>query len=154
MDEKSEVLQKKRDLQRELFAALERLKNGEPLNVELRQKAQNRALRINIASVAKEAGCSRTLIGYKGCVFPEVRMAILDEISKQRDPDSKGDLILNLKNEISELKDQLDMRDDAYAELVLRTRAFERGLLPSGRPVQPASATDMKASLIIVGSNK
>lgn len=53
--------------------ALQRLIEGEPKNKGLKELASKGILRINSASVALEAGYSRTLIGMDGCRYPIVR---------------------------------------------------------------------------------
>lgn len=57
--------------------ALARLIDGKPHNRELAQKAKEGKLRINISSVARESGRSRTLIALEKTKYPEVRRAIL-----------------------------------------------------------------------------
>lgn len=135
-----------------LLSALERLKSGAPTNPDLVEAAEKGRLRINVSAVAKEAGCSRTLIGYSGCAYPEVRTAVLEAIpSSRREGETMKEEVLRLRNEVSELEDKLAVRDTTYAELVLRTRAHERGILPNSKRVNPATRAQRRASLSIVG---
>ncbi len=59
-------------IENEIRMALKRLLNGEPEDAQ----NQKHPTRITIASVAREAGCSRTLIGYNNCVYPKMRELI------------------------------------------------------------------------------
>lgn len=72
-------------VEQNLIDALERLKKGEPKNPGLAKKARVGKLRINPTTVAKEAGCSRTLIGLDECAYPKIR----DQVLKYRDTASK-----------------------------------------------------------------
>lgn len=62
---------------RDLENALERLIDGKPKHRKLRALAAAKKLRINVLSVALEAGRSRTLIGSNDCRFPDIRKRIL-----------------------------------------------------------------------------
>ena len=67
-----------RKLEQEYRDAFERLKSGRGIrDSALRRRAQNGQLRINISTVAREAGHSRTLIGMDGCRFKALRDEIL-----------------------------------------------------------------------------
>ncbi|AQV93185.1 hypothetical protein BJN34_04645 [Cupriavidus necator] len=135
-----------------LLSALERLKSGAPTHPDLAKAVEMGKLRINVSAVAKEAGCSRTLIGYSGCAYPEVRTAVLEAIpASRRTGETMKEEVLRLRNEVSELEDKIAVRDTTYAELVLRTRAHERGILPSGKRVNRATRGERRASLSIVG---
>ncbi|MGA0534235.1 MULTISPECIES: hypothetical protein [Hansschlegelia] len=66
----------------DFMAALARLEAGRPTNRALIQRAARGRLKINIVSVAIEAGHSRTLIGHAGCRFPAARTAILASMAR------------------------------------------------------------------------
>lgn len=57
--------------------ALERLRLGKPKHPDLARLATQGKLRITVASVALEACRSRTLIGFAGCRFPDIRDRII-----------------------------------------------------------------------------
>ena len=56
--------------------ALERLVNGKPNDKTLRERAAKKTLRITIATLALEAGRSRTLIGSDDCRYPDIRAKV------------------------------------------------------------------------------
>lgn len=62
-----------------LLDAWERVKEGRPQNPKLIEQAKRGKLKATPTSVAIEAGVSRTLIGYDGCRYPDVRKKILGE---------------------------------------------------------------------------
>ena len=135
-----------------LLLAIERLKAGKPNHPALIQAAADGRLRITVTNVAKESGFSRTLFGYRDCPYPEVRAAIL----ASHDPSTSSretltEQVARLRHEVAELEDKLVARDTAYAELVVRTRAYERGILPDGSRVKPASKRERQAAIAIVG---
>jgi hypothetical protein len=59
----------------DFWAALTRLKN---------KLSSGQAVQISFKAVAEEAGRSRTLIGYNGCPYPEVRKAVGQAIIDQK----------------------------------------------------------------------
>lgn len=61
----------------DLRAALGRLRRGQPLHPDNVKAKREGRLRISVASVAKEANRSRTLIGIEGCAYPDVRREVL-----------------------------------------------------------------------------
>lgn len=67
----------------DFFNALERLKNNKPVNRILLARSKRARLKINFSTVSQEAGHSRTLISQKSSPYPEVRAAVLAEITKQ-----------------------------------------------------------------------
>lgn len=62
-----------------LLDAWDRVREGRPRDPELAEQAKQRRLKANPSTVSKEAGVSRTLIGYDGCRYPEVRRKILNK---------------------------------------------------------------------------
>jgi hypothetical protein len=73
--------------------ALARLKAGMPLNEDLKKKQRVGKLKINILTVALEAGRSRTSIGLENCRYPDIR----DQILRMRPaPSSKGESMQNI----------------------------------------------------------
>lgn len=138
------------DYENILLNALARLKHKEPQHPDLIKKLKNGKLRINISTVCQEANCSRTLIGFKGCSYPKIREMVLNhnEITDLSKENSK-EVIRRLRNDISELKDKIDQRDIAYAELLLRARALERSGLSSQK--SNISKKESIASIAIIG---
>ncbi|WP_426803430.1 hypothetical protein [Xanthomonas campestris] len=94
--------------QRRLEDALRRLRDGEPAHPQLRASLDSKLCAgktynlVSIANVALEAGVSRTLIGYDGCQYPAIRMAVLK--AKKAAPSSS--VIKTLRQEIAELRRQ------------------------------------------------
>ncbi|WP_338338972.1 hypothetical protein [Xanthomonas euvesicatoria] len=92
--------------QRQLKDALKRLRDGEPAHPKLRASLDSKLGAgksynlVSIANVALEAGVSRTLIGYDGCQYPAIRMAVLK--AKKAAPSSST--IKVLRQELAELK--------------------------------------------------
>jgi hypothetical protein len=77
-----------RDTEADFLAAYKRLSIGAPNNNELRQRAALGALEINISTLAKEAGHSRTLIGTRYTKYPSVRALIFPDEKMTRDSDT------------------------------------------------------------------
>lgn len=83
--------------------ALRRLLSGNPRHDQNVKLAKRGRLRVTVATVAREAGRSRSLIGSDGCRYPEVREAVLramrgsDEREKSRP--SSADLVKNLRKD-------------------------------------------------------
>lgn len=65
-----------RDTEADFLAAYRRLSIGAPNDHGLRQRAALGSLQINISTLAKEAGHSRTLIGMRNTKYPNVRALI------------------------------------------------------------------------------
>ncbi|MBM6579923.1 hypothetical protein ILT44_07000 [Microvirga sp. BT689] len=65
------------DAARDLLDALNRLRRGSPIHPDLRKLKEEGKLRINVATVAKEARRSRTLIGSNKCAYPQIRAEVL-----------------------------------------------------------------------------
>lgn len=140
------------DTRSALFLAIERLKAGKPNHPALRQAAADGRLRITVTNVAKESGFSRTLFGYSDCPYPEVRAAILaSHAPSTSDRETLKEEVARLRHEVAVLEDKLVARDTAYAELVVRARAYERGILSDGRPIKPAPKKERQAAFTIVG---
>lgn len=72
-------LRMSRDTEADFLAAHRRLSIGAPYNEELRQRAALGKLEINISTLAKEAGHSRTLIGTRETKYPRVRALIFPD---------------------------------------------------------------------------
>ena len=78
----------------DFLGALARLMNSSPNSQELKTAASEGRLRINISTVAKEAGRSRTLIACTGLGYDDIRSAILASMGSIEDvaaPAKMGD---------------------------------------------------------------
>ena len=73
------------EIEQHFMDAFARLQAGKPKDKILQTAAKLGTLRITVTSVAKEAGHSRTLIGHKGCKYPNVRDRVM---ALKRDPDT------------------------------------------------------------------
>lgn len=105
---------KSRDrIEQDFLDAIERLKAGRPQNPELREKLnKGKVVKINIATVAQEAGRARGLIGRENCRYPEVRQLVLMEAGVSGFvPKSRDDVIKKLRGEIAELRVQLSQAE-------------------------------------------
>ena len=94
------------DVQQDFYDALDRLKSGRPQHPGLRERLRRgKAVKINYATVAQEAGRARGLISKENCRYPEVRQRVLletVEVTSTRD-----DVITNLRAQVAELRVQL-----------------------------------------------
>lgn len=91
------------DIAKEYLEALERLKSNRPNNISLKKKAKLGTLKINIATVAKEANRSRTAIATKVTRYPEVRTRILEEMEPVIRTNTSGGVIKNLRQKNADL---------------------------------------------------
>ena len=98
-------------IEQDFLDAIERLRAGRPQNAELRlwlKEKAGRSVKINISTVAQEAGRSRGLIAKDDCAYPTVRQLILVEKEESGvAPRSRDDVIAKLRTEIAELRAQL-----------------------------------------------
>lgn len=121
---------KSRDrIEQDFLDAIERLKNGQPQHPGFREKVRKgKTVKINFATVAKEADRARGLIGRENCRYPEVRQLIMIEAGAIGVvPKSRDDVIKKLRAEIAELRVQV-LRAESHAayHFAQRTKA-ERG---------------------------
>lgn len=93
--------------------AIERLKAGRPQNHELRLKVtKGKTIKINIATVAQEAGRARGLIAKEKCRYPEIRQLVLVEAgAPEALPRTRDDVIKKLRAEVAELRVQLSQAE-------------------------------------------
>lgn len=143
---------KSRDrIEQDLLDAIERLKSGRPQHPELRQRVnKGKAVKINIATVALEAGRARGLVGMENCRYPEVRQLILIESSATEVvPRSRDDVIKKLRAEIAELRVRLSQAEaHAAYHFAQRTRADKDNSAYKGRyeRLKARVDKDLKAS--------
>jgi hypothetical protein len=112
--------------EQDFLAALDRLKEGEPVNKKLKAIRKEGKLKINISNVALESGHSRTLIALKACRYPQVREAIkLAQTGKKSEPKTYTQLFDNLHATIAELKADKRLLEMNMASHVLARRRAE-----------------------------
>lgn len=104
-------------VQSEFNAAIDRLILGKPNDVKLREIAASGRLTISYATVAQEAGRSRSLIAHKNCAYQEIRSRVVGLMvgAATERPTSK-DKVARMRLEIGELKEKLAAALDAQAE--------------------------------------
>jgi hypothetical protein len=125
-----------------LSAAFDRLVAGKPENADLVTLAQRLGLvRVNLASVCKEAGLSRSLLCDTNSRYADLRRKILDyAVKPQVCVDKLQRRQLELENLVSELRDRIDMRDLQNAELLVRLRRMQLQSATTSTPVEKRNA--------------
>jgi hypothetical protein len=96
-------------IEQDFLAAIDRLRDGEPKNRQLKARKAKGALKVNVANVALEAGHSRTLIALEtGCRYPRVRELIKQAMNgHDRLPTTLNEVIDRLRFDNAELRAQL-----------------------------------------------
>lgn len=69
------------ETEKAFMQALKRIASGKPREERNTKLATKGRLRVTIATVAREAGRSRTLIGSDKCPYPDVRKAVLSAMN-------------------------------------------------------------------------
>ncbi|MFC3457538.1 hypothetical protein [Massilia haematophila] len=113
-------------IEKELMDALARLKSGQPKNAILSKKAKLGKLRINAATVAREANRSRTLIGHDGCAYPRVRAAVKAAAEPEVPPTSFEDVNRRLREDNQELRKTVKLAMSQVAAMIKRMDHLER----------------------------
>jgi hypothetical protein len=114
-----------RPVEHELMEALQRLVDRRPQDPDLAQKAQRGTLKINISSVAKEAGRSRTLVSHGCCAYPQVRAAILNYRNPPNQATSMAEINRRLRSENAELRRSIKLAREAMAAMVRRVERIK-----------------------------
>ena len=114
-----------RPVEHELMDALQRLVDRRPQDPDLAQKAQRGTLKINISSVAKEAGRSRTLVSHGCCAYPQVRAAILNYRNPPNQATSMAEINRRLRSENAELRRSIKLAREAMAAMVRRVERIK-----------------------------
>ena len=136
-------------LESSMNAAVDRILANKPNDMALQLLAKAKKLRLSFSNVAREVPCSRTLIGYDDCPYPDIRKRIKGLISS----DSARSLaaqVERLQEEVALQNSEIEARDTAYAELVIRVSAQQRGRSPSGKPLSPKSIQERRAQMQLV----
>ena len=139
------------DMEERLNSAVDRILANEPKDTALRRLAIAKKLRLNFSNVAREVPCSRTLIGFVDCPYPNVRARILALMTTES---ARGlaNQIERLKEEVAMLNAEIQARDTAYAELVIRVATHQRGRSSSGKPLSPKSVAERRSQMQLVAS--
>lgn len=113
-------------IEQDFLDAIERLNNGKPKNRQLKARMAKKALRVNVANVALEAGHSRTLIALEtGCRYPRVRELIKQaKVGNSKLPTTLNEVIARLRADNADLRAQLNTHKAAVlAHFNARNRA-------------------------------
>lgn len=89
-------------IEQRLQDAIRRILEGAPLNEKLIRKASCGRLSINFATVALEAGVSRTLISLENCAYPKIRARIESLKSPKISLRETIDALVNEKTRLQE----------------------------------------------------
>jgi hypothetical protein len=111
-------------IEKDFLAALERLRDNVPRDRTLQANKARGRLKINVSTVAQEAGRSRTLIALENCKYPRVReLILLAKDGHPAEPRTSSDLIDKLRQEIAVLRAELKK---AEAETAAHFHAREK----------------------------
>lgn len=133
-----------RGLETKLWAALNRIKNAEKLeNSALRERAKTSPVRLSVSNVAREAGCSRTLIGHDGCAYPDIRQAIIGdrkiEHGSKRRSISPQEANRKLREEVRELERLNQVLATRLNDALAKVRDADRRLMAERQRAERAS---------------
>jgi hypothetical protein len=142
-------------IEQDFLDAIDRLRDGEPKNKQLKARKAKGTLKVNVANVALEAGHSRTLIALEtGCRYPRVRELIKQAKTGHNGlPTTLNEVNARLRADNAELRAQLNThkaavlahfnaRDKAENEAVRERAAASRlrkEIAESGKVVAIAS---------------
>ena len=118
--------------ERAFFEALERLERGEPRQKDLCRKAAARKLKINMTTIAMEAGYNRTYL-YKNHL-PRVIAKIDEVIGEPPAPvRTSEDLVKRLREENADLRNSLKFAVNAARQWMERSFELEKERDRAGR---------------------
>lgn len=112
--------------EKDLLAALKRLKEGRPTNPTLIARLPKGHLRINPKTVSMEAQRSRTLIGMKNCAFPQIRQAVLKEAETAIRYQLRQADVQAATAVVTKMKISIRQKDTALAAALLRIDELEK----------------------------
>jgi hypothetical protein len=97
-------------IEQDFLDAVDRLRDGEPKNKQLKARKAKGTLKVNVANVALEAGHSRTLIALEsGCRYPRVRELIKQAKTGHTGlPTTLNEVIARLRAGNAELRVQIN----------------------------------------------
>ncbi|MGK5010294.1 hypothetical protein [Janthinobacterium sp. MDB2-8] len=97
-------------IEQDFLNAIDRLRDGEPKNKQLKARKAKGTLKVNVANVALEAGHSRTLIALEaGCRYPRVR-ELIKQAKTSRDglPTTLNEVVARLRADNAEMRIQMN----------------------------------------------
>lgn len=97
------------ETEKAFMQALRRVVSGKPREERNAKLLAKGRLRVTIATVAREAGRSRTLIGSEECAYPDVRKAVLKAMDGSIEADAKRPTAAELVGRLREDKAQLEI---------------------------------------------
>lgn len=115
-------------VERDFNAAIDRILGGRPTHQALQKKAASDELKLTYATVALEAGRSRSLIAHENCSYQAVRERILraTEASAAGGRRKLSDKLAELHRLNDDLKRKLDSALDAQLEHFIARQKAER----------------------------
>jgi predicted helicase len=118
------------EIEADYYAALARLQEGKPQNKDLMKKLAEGRLKINVSTVAKESGRSRTLLASMDTKYRNARQAVL--LSKVGGhaylPRTAGDTISSLRRQVQQLKAELQQARELNLSYFERWRRAQKKL--------------------------
>lgn len=112
-------------MEQHLLEAFARLKEGQPENARLIGLSKKGRLKVTPGSVAEEAGVSRTLIGYDGCRYMNVRRKILETELPVRASTDMRSVNADLREINRILEDRLKVALSEQAAMLNRMQKLE-----------------------------
>ena len=118
-------------IEQDFIDAIQRLQDGEPKHTKLKAQKIKGVLKVNVTTVALEAGRARTLIAVEtGCRYPRVR-ELIKQIKGGRNalPTTHTELIQRLRADKAELAAQVKKyQAEAMAHFRARVKAEEEAV--------------------------
>jgi len=138
------------DISRDFVSAIERLRKGEPVNPRLKEAARRGKLRINVSTVALEAGRSRTLLASADGKFAHVRklMAPVTEVQDAKPRNLTG-LLADMRRELADVRAKLKNQQGQTVEHFHARRAAERRAEKWQRAYQRAKLGNVTSTNVI-----
>lgn len=118
------------ETQKAFMQALKRVASGKPREARNAALASKGRLRVTVATVAREASRSRTLIGSDNCAYPDVRKAVLaamdggDETG--RDRPTAADLVGRLREDKARLESHVRVLATRLHDAFLHTVELQK----------------------------
>lgn len=117
-----------------LREAMHRVAAGVPTNKELAKEASENRLKFTFSSVAQEAGVSRTLIGFKGCEYSDIRSEI-QKLIRTKSP--LAETVNRLNQEVEELREKVRRRRVGLSQLISRLYKRNRTTSCNAQQIPP-----------------
>lgn len=138
-------------IEREFLDALKRIQGCEPRKRDLAKMAKSGTLKVSIATVAKEAGHSRTLIGHEECRYSRVRKRIIEAMKPVVMPRTAQDVIKRVREDNADLRVQLKLSRSQNAALILRMNKVAAAAKREIRRARRDAEAPRRPSLQIAG---